>query len=200
MLAIWIRKDKINQARRIKLYRALVRSILLYNCGTWGVTKDIEERLDAFHRKQLKRVLGIRYPTKISNKALYQKTGERPISAIMRKARWELLGHIMRRDRQIPAYKAMELYYNNTIKGKGFSGNRRTTLPIKLSEDLHKTQIVTTAQLDHNYHKTIKLNNKADLEHLRDIAQDRTEWRELTHRIRRAGEAGPSDDGAAERQ
>ena len=117
MLAIWIRTDKINQARRIKLYRALVRSILLYNCGTWAATKEVEQKLDAFHRKQLKRVLGIKYPTRISNKALYQKTGEQPISSIMRKSRWELFGHIMRRDRKIPAHKAVELYFDQDSNG-----------------------------------------------------------------------------------
>ena len=199
MLAIWIRKDKINQARRIHLYRALVRSILLYNCGTWAVTKDAEQKLDAFHRKQLKRVLGIKYPTVISNTELYKKTGEQPISSIMRKSRWELFGHIMRRDRQIPAYMAMELYFDTNSNGKGFRGKRRTTLPIKLQEDLDKTHNVTEVQTDHNYHKRIKLNNKADLEHLRSIAQDRKDWRTLTTRIRKAGEAGTPVDGPAKR-
>ena len=49
---IWIRKDKISQKRKINLYRALVKSILLYNCGTWGVTKTEDQKMDAFHRKQ----------------------------------------------------------------------------------------------------------------------------------------------------
>ena len=68
------------QRTRIKLYNTLVRSVLLYNCGTWALTKTDEEKLDSFHRKQLRRVLGIRYPTKISNKSLYKKCDQTPIS------------------------------------------------------------------------------------------------------------------------
>ena len=49
---IWIRKDKIKQATRIKL-NSLTRSILTYNCGTWGLTKTQKESLDAHHRHQL---------------------------------------------------------------------------------------------------------------------------------------------------
>ena len=149
--------------------------VLIYNCGTWGLTKTTEQRLDAFHRKQLKQVLGIRYPTKIRNVTLYQKTGEKPISETMRKARWELFGHISRRDRNIPAYKSMELYFNPNFQGKGFRGTRRTTLPIVLNQDLHDAQYVTQYQRDHSYCKIMTLNNLQDLENLRTIAQDRNE-------------------------
>ena len=69
---IWI-KNQVNQKTKMKLYRALVKSILLYNCSTWGVTQSIEQKLDAFHRRQLRRVLNIKYPTKISNKKLCKK-------------------------------------------------------------------------------------------------------------------------------
>ena len=37
---IWIRQDKISNKRKINIYRALVKSILLYNCGSWVGHKD----------------------------------------------------------------------------------------------------------------------------------------------------------------
>ena len=40
---IWIRKDKIKQTLNVKLYKSLVKPILLYNSGTWGLTKKEEE-------------------------------------------------------------------------------------------------------------------------------------------------------------
>ena len=61
----------------------------------------------------------------ISNKQLYEKTGERPISSIIREARWELFDHILN---YIPAYKAMELYIM-LVTAKGFRGQPRTNLP-----------------------------------------------------------------------
>ena len=63
--AIYLKKDKVKLEKKIKIYRALVKSILLYNCGTWGVSLNVQQRLDAYHRRQLRRILGIRYPTHI---------------------------------------------------------------------------------------------------------------------------------------
>ena len=34
------KKWKTKLTTRIKLYETLVKSVLLYNCGTWGVSKD----------------------------------------------------------------------------------------------------------------------------------------------------------------
>ena len=194
MNKIWIRGDKISLRRRINLYRALVKSILLYNCGTWGVTKSEEQKMDAFHRKQLRRILGIKYPTKITNKKLYQKTGERPISETMRIARWRLFGHILRRNEKIPANMAMKLYFNQTVAGKNkFRGARRTTLPTVLNVDLTACQ-----EKEHNYSKQIKLGNKSDLDTLLTIARDRKYWRCLVARVAGAGRAELSVDNSAE--
>ena len=59
---IWIRKDKLKLGTRLRLYKSLVKPILLYNSGTWGITGAEEDKLNKFHRKQLRRVMGIRYP------------------------------------------------------------------------------------------------------------------------------------------
>ena len=195
MEKVWIRGDRVSKKRKIKLYRALVKSILTYNCGTWGVTKATEHKLDTFHRKQLRRILGIRYPTVITNKQLYKKTGERPISETMRTARWRLLGHILRREQDIPANKAMQFYFNDEIQGEKFKGARRTTLPTVLESDLQKI----TDKSDHNYCKRLTLKTADDLKALTEVAQNRAAWKSLTGRVRKAGEADPSVDDSAKR-
>ena len=96
--------NHVKQKMKIKLCRASVKSVLLYNCNTRGVPSSVEQ-CRAFHRRQLRRILGIKFPTTLSNKQLYEKTGEKSISSIMRKARRELFGYILKQD--IPAYKAM---------------------------------------------------------------------------------------------
>ncbi|GFR91222.1 hypothetical protein ElyMa_000838100 [Elysia marginata] len=80
MEQIWHRAGKTKQRTRIKLYNTLLKSVLLYKCSTWALTKTDVEKLESFHRKQLRRVLGIRYPTKISNKSLYKECEQTPIS------------------------------------------------------------------------------------------------------------------------
>ena len=64
--AAWLRQDKIKLKIRLKLYKNLIKSIILYNCGTWGLTKHQEEKLDTYHQNQFKKILGIKCQTRIS--------------------------------------------------------------------------------------------------------------------------------------
>ena len=134
---LWSRRTYVSERRRLRIYNACVRPILTYNMGTWALTQNQTARLDAFHRKQLKRVLGIRYPDIISNEQLYKRTESRPLSGEMFKARWGLLGHILRMHNNIPATQAM-LYYFQKHAEKGYKGKPRTTLATKIGHDLKK--------------------------------------------------------------
>ena len=162
MEQIWHRADKTKQRTRIKLYTTLVRSVLLYNCGTWALTKTDEEKLDSFHRKQLRRVLGIRYPTKISNKSLYKKCEQTPISLEVLQARLRLFDHVLRREPSIPANKAMAFYVHDNAKRA--RGRPITTLPMTLNNDLKILQNLS-----------ISLTSQKDLETLRKNAERRQE-------------------------
>ncbi|GFS03709.1 hypothetical protein ElyMa_004639200 [Elysia marginata] len=161
---------------------ALVKSVLTYNCGTWALTQSQEERLNAFHRKQLKKKLNIKYPVKITNSSPYNKCNERPLSIFILESRWRLFGHIrvLRRDRQIPANQAMSGYF--VTEGSKFKGRPLTTLPVVLNRDL--SQIINS---------NLQLKSSHDLKHLRSIAQQRDEWTKLTARIREAAEASQSE-------
>ena len=68
---IWIKGRKLKTSTKIQLYKSLKKSILLYNCGAWAPTRPEEERLNAHHRKHLKKTLSIRYPKKLTKKYLY---------------------------------------------------------------------------------------------------------------------------------
>ncbi|GFS15240.1 hypothetical protein ElyMa_006766300 [Elysia marginata] len=173
---VWLKGDKITKNTKLKLYKALVKSVLTYNCGTWAPTQSQEERLNAFHRKQLKKVLNIKYPVKITNSSLYNKCNERTLSIFILESRWRLFGHILRRDSQIPANQAMSGYF--VTEGSKFKGRPLTTLPVVLNRDLSRI-------INSNLH----LKSSHDLEHLRSMAQQRDEWTKLTARIREAAEA-----------
>ena len=175
---VWLRNNKIKQSTVLKLYRALVKSVLLYNSATWGLTQSDENKLDTFHRKQLKYILKIKYPTKISNQALYKLCNETPLSLQILEARWRLLGHILRRDSEIPANKAINFYFSKS-EGEKYRGRPITTLPVTLHKDLTRVQ----GQL-----KTIK-----DLEKLKTKAADRKQWKNFCTYIREAAEAARSN-------
>ena len=70
---IWHRKkqNKISLDRRLQLYNAYVLPVLTYNSCTWALTLSEMDELDALHRRQLRKILGILYPRTISNEELY---------------------------------------------------------------------------------------------------------------------------------
>ena len=192
---VWLRKDKIKLKTRIRLYKTLVKSVLLYNCGTWGITQAEEDQLDAFHRKQLKRVMGIHYPCQITNDSLYKKSNERPISATMRVARWKLFGHILRRNPNIPANIAMRFYFEN--QETGYRGRPRTTLPEVLKKDLKIFQKMAIRRNELRKYRGLRLENKKDFKRLTSIATNREEWKQITRFIEEAGGAALPDGSAA---
>ena len=102
MYALWLRKDHVSIDRRVRLYNAFVLLALLYNCCTWGPTKACMDRVDAFHRRQLRSLLGIRYLARISNVAWYKKCHSRSISEIISRCRLKMLGHTLRLTEDTP--------------------------------------------------------------------------------------------------
>ena len=46
---LWIRENRIRPHVRIKLYKTIVKPVLLYNSSTWGLSKSEEDSLDSFH-------------------------------------------------------------------------------------------------------------------------------------------------------
>ena len=54
MWKIFVRHQRISECNRLRLYNVYVRPVLLYNCGTWGLTETVMKSLEAFHRRQLR--------------------------------------------------------------------------------------------------------------------------------------------------
>ena len=60
----WISKGKIKINISLTIYTTLVKPILTY-CLMWILTKSDDLKIDAFPRNQLRRILDIKYQTKI---------------------------------------------------------------------------------------------------------------------------------------
>ena len=81
----------------------LYLSSLTYHMGTWDLTQAESARLDSFHCTQLKHLLGIKWPQRISNKVFYQRCQCEPLSIKITEARWRLFGHVLRMPQNVPA-------------------------------------------------------------------------------------------------
>ena len=183
--AVWVRKNRIIKEDKIlSLYNSLVLPILTYNCSTWSLTKQQTLHLDSFHRKQLRRLLGIYWPNTISNQDLYTKCNCRPISESLPKKRSQLLGHILRRPQNIPAKQALYKYFDKNNSQK-YRGRPPTTIVNTINEDLSSATSTIYPYSEHSYCKNNKLslNNSEDLEKVKDAATDRESWRKMVKRM-----------------
>ena len=164
LFVVWCRRELISEKLRLRLYQAFVIPVLTYNGGTWGLTVALEQSLDSFHRQQLRSLLGISWPQKMTNVSLYARCKAEPITNIPKRLRWQLFGYILRLPEETPASLAMAAYF--THDEKTWRGRPRVTIVTKLSEDLAKTD-------------NGRLVTLGDLQSLRILARDRAGWRGL---------------------
>ncbi|XP_065193065.1 uncharacterized protein LOC135824262 [Sycon ciliatum] len=161
MYTLWLRREHVSEARRVRLYNAYVLPTLLYNCCTWGSTKAVSDKLDVFHRQQLRSLLGIHYPNRITNIELYRRCQSQPISEEVHRRRMTMLGHVLRLPEDTPPQQAMALYFNppNTAK----PGRPLTTLVTQIQQDC--------------VHRQTPLKRSPHLQSLRQKASDRQVWK-----------------------
>ena len=94
---IWTSK-RLSRRLKMKIFNSNVKSVLLYGCETWKVTKKITQRLQVFVNRCLRKICGIYYPELISNARLYALTKQEPIADDIGKRKWGWIGHTLRKD------------------------------------------------------------------------------------------------------
>ena len=163
---VWLSGSKISVERKIRIYEALVVSILLYNCNSWAAPQATLEELDVIHRKHLRRILNIKWPKSvISNKTLYDRCNVTPLSTRVNWYRWRMLGHILRGAEDSPAYLSILFAVNADSCMLGRLGRPCLNLLDIIRKDLVRKNI-------NNKLKTI-----TDFNYLRLLALDRDVWK-----------------------
>ena len=84
---------------KFKLFKTLVRPVLLYGCEAWKLTAAEENKLERFQFTCLRRILRIRWPQRIRNDTTSQVTGVNKISDEIRRRRWYWIGHVLKKVR-----------------------------------------------------------------------------------------------------
>jgi len=93
---------------KMRLYNALVISVLLYGSETWTLRKADERRLEAFHMNCQRRILGIRWLHFVMNASVTSQTGKDMASHI-RWRRLSVIGHVRRLTEAKPPHSALRL-------------------------------------------------------------------------------------------
>ena len=119
-----LQSSELSLSVRMRLFCCYVTSVFMYNSEIWRLTKKLENDIDVFHRRLLRKVLNIRYPFIISNKDLYERTNEKTWSSTILHRRLSWTGHLLRLKEETPAWLAFK-ESNKTSVRKG-QGNKLT--------------------------------------------------------------------------
>lgn len=88
---------------KMKVYQACVLSTLTYASEAWTLYYRQEQRINAFHLRCLRRILGMTWQDRISNKNVLTQAGTPSMFSILTQRHLRWLGHVSRmQDRRIP--------------------------------------------------------------------------------------------------
>ncbi|BHF82417.1 hypothetical protein SprV_0802555500 [Sparganum proliferum] len=105
---LWNRRD-LSIATKIRVYRASVRSVLLYGCECWALRVEDERKLEVFDHHCLRTILRVKFTDFVSNETVRARCDNiaRITQAIQeRRLRW--FGHVLRRPPQELSVTALD--------------------------------------------------------------------------------------------
>ena len=161
----------VGHKMKLRTFNMYVGSVFLHNTETWAVNKTILDKIDSFHRRMLRNAINYKWPRKISNIELYQKTEAIPWSQVIKKRRLTFLGHIMRRHDQTPVQIALK---EALRPAEGKVGRPKITWLRTIANDLK----------DSTHAINIK-HQQETLTTLTSITQDRQNWRRVVGTLMR---------------
>lgn len=148
---IW--KSTISFRVKLKLYKSLVTSILLYGCEAWTLTADLEKRLCAFENKSYRKLLRVSYLEHRTNKDVLQEVEDRagrqePLLSVVKRRKLSWFGHTTRHE------GLCKTVLQGTVKGQRRRGRQRKKWQDNITEWTGRT-----------------------IYDLNQMARDRDEWR-----------------------
>jgi len=120
---------------KIRLYKSLVLSTLLYASETWPMTVVNMKKLEAAHHRWQRKILGVVWRDKVSNELVRQQTGMVKLEEILAKRRLTWLGHVHRMDDNRFTKQALKW---SPKDGKRKRGRPRKNWKATVLEDLKK--------------------------------------------------------------
>ena len=81
--------------------------VLIFYSETWQIDKTVNQRLDVFQSRCLRRILKIKWEERISNKEIMERTGMKKMSEEVLRKKWKYIGHILRKEPENDCVTAM---------------------------------------------------------------------------------------------
>ena len=150
---VW-ENNKLTTKTKMLVYQACVLTTLLYGSETWTLYAGQEKRMNAFHMRCLRRILGIKWQDMITNTEVLHRAEQTSLFPVFRRRRMRWLGHVRRmEDTRLP---------KQVLYGELSQGKRGTGRPKLRYKDICKRTL-----------KELCINE----EEWSQMAEDRDEWR-----------------------
>jgi len=90
---IW--RTSISLSTKLRLYNVyIILPVLLYGADTWSMTVASKRRLDAFDQWCMRYMLHIRFTAHVTNQEVRSRTGQPPVTSLVKPRHLKLFGHI----------------------------------------------------------------------------------------------------------
>ena len=111
---VWNRRG-ITTDTKIKVYRAVVLTTLLYGCETWTVYQRHAKRLNHFHTTSLRKLLGVKWQDKVPDTEVLERAGLPSVFTMLMQAQLHCTGHVAcMPDHRLPK----QLLFDELVDGK----------------------------------------------------------------------------------
>ena len=153
---IW--KSDLSRYIKVRLFRAIVESILLYGSETWTLTKELTKRLDGTYTRMLRCALNISWKSHTTNEVLYGNIPK--LSETIAARRLRLAGHCVRH----PELEAAKLVLWAPQQGRSNRGRKRTDYidALKADTGLSTLEDLRSSMLDRDVWKEFVADVRAD--------------------------------------
>ena len=88
--------NKLSDQTKVNVYKACVISTLLYGSESWTMRAHQEKRLNVFHMRCLRRILGITWQDKVTNTVVLEKVLIPNLYTLLKQRRMRWLGYVTR--------------------------------------------------------------------------------------------------------
>ncbi|XP_038066715.1 uncharacterized protein LOC119736778 [Patiria miniata] len=92
---VW-ENGKLTIHTKTAVYRTCVLSTLLYGSESWALYSRQEKRLNTFHLRNLRRILGIKWSDHVTNTEVLAQAGIQSLVTLLQQRRLRWLGHVYR--------------------------------------------------------------------------------------------------------
>ena len=128
----------VNSTDKFHIYASIVLYTALHACETWKSTASIRNTLDVFHRRCIRKILGLSSQDRVTNEKLMRRSGRQALSEMVQTRRLRLAGHVLRLPDVRHARVAMTWIPES---GRRTSDRPQMTWRTSFKEDLHRMNL-----------------------------------------------------------